>query len=486
MLNLFVMSKYGNKSKENSDTSAAKPGIQANMLSEEAQNWKAEFYLENDQIKIGFSPFGGSIVSCQLKKYHQNFLDPKNNKQNYIIHNGLITTLIRNGLTSTPSFRLVKLTRNEIVFSHSGDGQAITKTYVLPASGYLIKQTVVVAPRTLEQVTTIKSFFEELNHTGENLNRLAVYLKDGKKSTIKSINDTVESPQWAGLATKYFLVAIIEPPNNPYNVRVNLENGQAKGLVLTKVAPEAVATEIYLGPKEYAVLKSAGYNLEKSMDLGWVILEPISLLMLNILNFIYGGIKNYGLAIIILTILIKLILWPLTQKSFKSMQEMQKIQPHLKKLQEKYKQEPDKLQPEMMKLYKEHGVNPLGGCLPSLLQLPIFFALFATLNNAIELRGSSFLWITDLSRPDTIFHLGPLPINLLPILMGLTMFWQQAQTTSSNTSDQTQKMMFYLMPVLMTVLFYGFPSGLTLYWFIFNLLTVLHQQLMINMSQGKT
>lgn len=485
LMNIFFLTKY-QKPKED----VVKPSPEAGgtekaadlTLAVDGQDWQAEFFLENEQLKVGFNSLGGSVVSCQLKKYHPGIV-PQDREPVFLSHNGLITALPRSWLDHPPKFRLQKITQNEIVWTAGVAGVRLIKTYILPAQGYLLKQTIQTSPTAIDQAVVVRPFFEELGTTKQSLATQALYWTGDKKGQLKSDSDSVTGLRWIGLSSKYFLAAIIPGQKEGISARGQFEAANALGLNLRYLSSSPVSFDVFLGPKEYTVLKNTGYGLEKSIDLGWVVLEPISLLMLNILNFFYSYAKNYGLAIILLTILVKLALWPLTAKSFSSMQAMQKIQPHLKKIQEKYKGEPDKLQPEMMKLYKEHGVNPLGGCLPSLLQLPIFFALFATLNNTIELRGAPFLWISDLSRPDTVFYLGPLPINILPIMMGLTMFWQQAQMPS--TSDQNQKMMFMLMPVLMTVLFYGFPAGLTLYWFVFNLLTIAHQQLMLGRSKSK-
>lgn len=484
--NIFYLSKFSDKNKNAAkETTQPEPAISQSALTDRSIDWGAEFYLENDQVKVGFTSQGGSIVSCELKKYHDGKAAGQA-KLSYEVQNGLLTTLPGGSLSQPPKFRLIRLDRNEIILAGSAGGWSMTKTYILPAQGYLLKQKVQLGAATGDLATIIKPFFQELGSAGDKTGLAAIYVRDGKKGALKSKDDIARSLLWAGLASKYFLAAIIAPGTEgaPSSAQIRLDKNLPAELIVTNATTGLLESEIYLGPKDFTVLKAAGYNLEKSIDLGWVILEPLSVLMLNVLNFLYNGVKNYGLAIIIMTILVKLALWPLTQKSFASMQAMNKIQPHMKKLQEKHKGEPEKLQQEMMKLYKEFNVNPFGGCLPSLLQLPIFFALFATLSNAIELRGASFLWIHDLSLPDTIMALGPLPINILPILMGLTMIWQQLQTPTA-TTDQTQKMMMYFMPIIMTALFYGFPAGLTLYWFVFNLLTIGQQQLMLNRAKDK-
>ncbi len=224
---------------------------------------------------------------------------------------------------------------------------------------------------------------------------------------------------------------------------------------------------IYIGGQDYFILKSYERDYEELVDMGWSWLEPLSYALLWVMNKINSVIPNYGLVIIIFTILIKLILHPLTSKYMRSMRDMKKIQPKMESLKEQYKNDPQKLNQEMLKLYKEHGVNPLGGCLPMLLQMPIFFALFRVFRNTIELRGQPFIfWITDLSQKD--------PYYILPILMGVMMFLQQKMTIK----DPKQKLMVYLMPVFFLFLFRNMPAGLVLYWTCFNVLTFIYQSYM--------
>lgn len=222
------------------------------------------------------------------------------------------------------------------------------------------------------------------------------------------------------------------------------------------------STELYVGPKVYNELKANGYHEEDVLQLGFW--RVIGIWILKVMVWFRNAVwpHNYGLAIIFLTVLIRVIFWPLNKKSMDSTRRMQEIQPLMAAVREKYKDNPQRQQQETMRLYKEHKINPLGGCLPMLIQIPVFFALFVVLRGAIELRHSSFLWIADLSAPENLFaDWSPVPLNILPILMGLTMWWQQKLTP---TSDPQQQKMMLMMPILFTVLFYNFPSGLSLYW----------------------
>ncbi|HIE11323.1 MAG TPA: membrane protein insertase YidC, partial [Kiritimatiellae bacterium] len=222
-------------------------------------------------------------------------------------------------------------------------------------------------------------------------------------------------------------------------------------------------TFFYLGPKEYARLGALGYRAVEIMEFGmWT---PISRVLLWTLNWIHDHVwpHNYGLAIMLLTVLIRIVFWPVTHASTVSMKRLQEIQPLINEVRQKYKDNPQKQQKEMMAIYREHKVNPLGGCLPMLIQIPVFIALLVVLRSAIELRFASFLWIRDLSEPEQLLAgVLPIPLNILPILMAVTMHWQQ-KLTPSGADTQQQKMMLFF-PVLMLVFLYNFPSGLVLYW----------------------
>jgi YidC/Oxa1 family membrane protein insertase len=221
----------------------------------------------------------------------------------------------------------------------------------------------------------------------------------------------------------------------------------------------------YFGPLEMEALKASGHQLERSIDFGFfsILAKPL----FHVLIYFYGFLGNYGWAIILLTIIIKLLFWPLTHKSYMSMKAMQKLQPEMQKLREKYKNDRDRMNREIMELYKNHRVNPVGGCLPMLVQIPVFFALYKVLMISIELRHAPFLfWITDLSAKD--------PYYVTPLIMGVTMFVQQKMTPMSSV-DPIQQKIFLFMPVVFTALFLNFPSGLVIYWMVNNLLTILQQ-----------
>jgi YidC/Oxa1 family membrane protein insertase len=295
--------------------------------------------------------------------------------------------------------------------------------------------------------------------------------------------------QWLATKTKYFFVSVA-PDRDPEGVRIQgreisvNEGAGQPGMKKIGVQAEMEIHQrksdlfdkymIYVGPIDYKVLKSYNRGFEETVDLGWPIIKTISRFILWMMEVLYGVFHNYGVVIIIFSILMKVVFYPLTSRSLKSMKKMQELQPRLKALQEKYKKEPQKMQAEIMKLWKENKVNPMSGCLLMLPQLPIFFALFTVFRNTILLRGSEFmLWMNDLSQPDSTW--------ILPIIMAGTMFLQQKMTMQ----DPKQKMLVYVLPVVFFFLFKGFPTGLVLYWTMFNVLSVLETLLIRRPQQQK-
>jgi YidC/Oxa1 family membrane protein insertase len=242
---------------------------------------------------------------------------------------------------------------------------------------------------------------------------------------------------------------------------------------------------IYAGPKQEKLLSSVGRRTGEIMDFGfWGFLSKLMLRAMNGIHSLVAPIVPevlgaYAMALVIMTILIKLLFWPLTQKSTQSMKRMQALAPETKKIQEKYKEDPLKAQKKIMELWKEHKVSPMSGCWPMLIQLPIFFALFRMIPNAIELRGAQFLWACDLSKPDTVWLIPGLgfPVNPLPILMGITMLIQARMQPPSPGMDPAQQAMLRYMPLIFMVFLYSQPAGLTLYWTVQNLLTILQTKL---------
>jgi YidC/Oxa1 family membrane protein insertase len=315
-------------------------------------------------------------------------------------------------------------------------------------------------------------------------------LIDGKLEEVKP-GDLEEASKtlkgnitWAAYEGTYFMTGVIPEQNEGISLKLSAEGEKVRSLLIgvEDVIPAnghlQYNYQVYFGPKKMETLKEAGHDLERIVNFGWF--DKLAKPALFLLNFFYGYVGNYGVSIILVTILIKLLFWPIAQKGLKSMKNMQKIQPKMAKLKEKYKDDKTRLNEEMMILYKTYKVNPVGGCLPMVMQIPVFFALYKVLLQAIELRHAPFmLWITDLSAPDRLFigidlpYLGGLPV--LTLLMGASMFLQQRMTPAPADPTQAKIMMF--LPVIFTFMFLNFASGLVLYWFVNNLLSVAQQYL---------
>jgi YidC/Oxa1 family membrane protein insertase len=295
---------------------------------------------------------------------------------------------------------------------------------------------------------------------------------------------------WVALGGQYFVAALIpevEPENDLWI--------QMKRHATTQVRAESVGDswietrlsfpagtfsihlDAYLGPKDFSLLEKAGHSLERSVDLGWftIVARP----MLQVLKLSHKITGNYGVDIIVMTLLIKVLFFPLTQKSMKSMKEMQKLQPQMTALRERFKDNSEQMNKEIMELYRRHKVNPLGGCLPMVLQIPVFIGLYQALLNAVELRHAPFVgWINDLSAPDRLGSM-QLPFvdqpgfPVLTLFMGASMFVQQWMTPTAG--DPTQQRVMLIMPLIFTFMFINFPAGLTLYWLVNNILTIAQQ-----------
>jgi YidC/Oxa1 family membrane protein insertase len=302
-------------------------------------------------------------------------------------------------------------------------------------------------------------------------------IEDGEATVEKESPDPeftrVGNIKWAALQGKYFLSVII--PQDATGLKARLETERVVTSSVTFPQGSGTSThafQLYAGPKQFDILKSFGLGLEDTIDFGWFIYDSWTVVkavakpLYFVLRFFYDYTQNYGLAIILLTCCIKLLFVPLQYKSYKSMQGMQKVQPKVAALQAKYKDDKEKLNKELIQLYKDHKVNPVGGCLPMILQMPAFVSLFNILYMTVDLRQAPFmLWIHDLSIQD--------PFYVLPVLMGVSMILQQK--IMPTTMDPTQAKMMLILPVFMTFLFVTFPAGLVLYWFTNNCLTILQQ-----------
>ncbi|MBU1863031.1 MAG: membrane protein insertase YidC [Candidatus Omnitrophica bacterium] len=461
--------------------------------------------LENSKLRIVISNRGANIVSVSLKEYKETNKDTEVTIFDSSVSGmkekncmGAIRVFDESGRADN-SYNM--LTFNEIdsggyqtkVFrSPIHDGIQIEKIITLTDDNYSIEFSAAIENKSQNEKQLKVELSTAISYEVENRydkNYINSVIKNYNNYISTSINKLVkegysfnEKIEWLALEKKYF-INIFNPTFEVEHVRVNVINGDTiMGYISSKsinVLPQSSAkinALYYIGPKKYYVLKSYGKKFEDAIARGFFGgLKTYLLIVLLYFNKIFN---NYGFSIIALTVIIKILFMPLTHKSFESMRRMQELQPQMKALQEKHKESPQKLNKEMMELYKKHKANPFGGCFPLLLQMPVFIALYHTLSQAVELRGAPFIWwIKDLSGPDKIFMFPfTVPIignslNVLPLLMMFSMVWQQKMTPTTAASKEQQRMMV-MMPIIFGVMFYNMPSGLVLYWFMNNILTI--------------
>ncbi|MFH1691874.1 MAG: YidC/Oxa1 family insertase periplasmic-domain containing protein [Candidatus Omnitrophota bacterium] len=325
-----------------------------------------------------------------------------------------------------------------------------------------------------------KRYFESCVSLDERVVRKSVY-------KVNKTQDYAGNVEWVGLRDRYSCVVVLSQTIVKKAVVEPVENGACLALAIPerRVSKESVGIEdhfvIYVGPQDLTSLKEVGAGAEKIVNFG--VFDSISRAILFLLNAFFRMTNNWGVAIILVTILIYVALSPLSIKSMMSMKKMQSLQPKIEQLKLKNKDNPQKLNIEIMELYRREKVNPLGGCLPMILQIPVFFALYQLLMRLINLKGAHFLWIKDLSEPDKLFVFkNSLPIigndfNLLPLMMAGGMFLQQKMSAvnSDAVATEQQKMLTFVMPVVFCFLFYKLPSGLVLYWFVNSMLMFIFQ-----------
>lgn len=389
----------------------------------------------------------------------------------------------------------------------SANGGSIVKTFTIKGGQFAIdvdietKGLSSVIANNEYQVTINSPALTELNTVDEaTFAEASAFIDDERQSLdVSSMGDVKDltkngKTHWVSAHNKYFITALIcrndFSGNGAYikGEHIPLPFEGAREIYQSSMKVRFRETEnekstfsLYIGPMDYDLLKDQHPGLEQTISLGWAfIVRPFSeYLVIPLFSFLHTFIPNYGIVILLFTLIIKLLLYPLTKSSTDSMKKMQALQPMINDLREKYKDDQQRLSSETMKLYRDYGVNPAGGCLPMLLQMPILFALFTIFRSTIDLRHEPFvLWITDLSAPDILFHLpfkipllGTDFVSVLALLMSVTMFIQQKQTVK----DPRQAAMVWMMPIMFFVMFNAFPSGLNLYYFTFNLLSILQQ-----------
>ncbi|MBW2518089.1 MAG: membrane protein insertase YidC [Deltaproteobacteria bacterium] len=396
-----------------------------------------------------------------------------------------------------PSRQLeVKDSPRDLTFSwRSQDGIVIEKTYKFAPDTYAIGMEVVIKNGSGRGIQD--KLFVALYSKAPGDKRMYAFegpsamindkLQEIKTKKLKDQNTFDGQIKWVALQSRYFMSGLV--PDQIEEASLHLALQSDKFVAARYRQPEKAIQpgtqyiykyKLFMGPKRIEELKNVGNDLHKVVDFGWfdILAKPCLWLM----NLFYSVIPNYGVAIIILTVLVKILLWPLGQKSYKSMSEMKKIQPLMKEIREKYKNDKQRMNQEVMGLYRTYKINPLGGCLPMVVQLPVFFALYRMLYEAIELRHAPFfLWIDDLAAPDRLFRFDfsipfmepPYGIPVLTIVMGASMLLQQKMSPPMGDATQAKMMMF--MPIIFTVIFINFSSGLVLYWLVNNILSIAQQ-----------
>lgn len=449
---------------------------------------------ETPYYRAAWSTKGARLVSFKLKNYKEN-ISSKAGLVEMIKTPmpGLSVTggLSDEGLLYTPSATgTIAVDKGPYALSFTtqlAQGIVVKKEFTLDPKGYLIGyrnslQNHTTSPLALGINLALSDIFPTDGDTSKYTFEGPVllngkHIEEFKLSKVKKAGAYREFPgenKWFGFEDKYFLKAVILKHNPETTLTVRRMDDKTVGILCTlptaSINPGFSLTQdlaLFVGPKEIGTLKASGYELNKALDFGFfdIIAKPL----LVSLNWIEKYTGSYGWSIIILTFIIKFILYPLSLKSFKSMKELQKVQPLMKEIQAQYKDDKQKMNQALMKLYQEHKINPMGGCLPLLLQIPILFALYKVFLASIELRHTPFhiwgTWLPDLSAKD--------PYYITPILMGLSWFVQQKMTPTPG--DPMQQKMMMIMPLIFTVMFLNFPSGLVIYWLVSNILSIAQQ-----------
>lgn len=448
--------------------------------------------VETEMVRVGLDPRGGTVSTWELKQYKSAVTD---SKPVQLVYEGgkfrrplSITTddaaldkALQEGLYSIDSDN-ARLDASHPVgkvtlhYRDAGTGVIVRKRLTFHYDSYVVDVAVSIEGSDVPYDVVLGTNFGIVEWGDGLIGQIGAASRVDGRVEKESPDHELErsgAVEWVALQDKYFLSVLL--PEGAKTLRVKKEGDK-----LLSASVRAFATgsgtesrfRIYAGPKEYDTLRSLNVGLEDTIDFGWFIFGSWSLVkavakpIFYVLRFITEYTHNYGMTIILLTMGIKFLFVPLQYKSYKSMKQMQVIQPKVLALQEKFKDDRDRLNKELIKLYRDHKVNPVGGCLPMVLQMPVFVALFNILYMTIDLRQAPFFWwITDLSVQD--------PYYVLPIVMGVTMVVQQKITPT--TMDPAQAKIMLMLPAFMTFLFINFPAGLVLYWLTNNVLTITQQ-----------
>ncbi len=449
----------------------------------------------NGGYKISLFHIGGCINAINILGYENDIHLVKYN----ISKLSLLSISSNNNnftLNANANYKIVKLDNNNIVFEHiTTENIVVRRFYNMDNENYLLKHKIIITNKSLNNKLIDMNIYMPMEYDLNNKNSVFSSDVGNNDGIVLNINNKKEkilfknlenklfqgNVQYVGFDKQYFLISMMPDVSKDTFINVcevkkisNMIN-KDKNIVLLILKNKLLQLNsgkshvfsylVYFGPKQLSILQDIGYNLDENINFGWfgVISRPLLWLLVKIFNIV----GNFGIAIIILTIFIKLITFPLTQKSFVSMQKMKEFQPYLKELQQKYRHDRLLLGQKQMELYKEKGISPLAGCLPMVLQMPIWFALYQMLWNSVELYQQPFIWwLTNLTAPD--------PYYILPIIMGISMLIQ-AILQPTLQDNQQMKYVMWGMPVFLTFIMLRMPCGLSLYILINNILTILQQ-----------
>ncbi|MDP2600862.1 MAG: membrane protein insertase YidC [Deltaproteobacteria bacterium] len=451
--------------------------------------------LSNDLVTIGIDSLGGVAKSWELKKFSGNGETPKPVTLAEV-QGGILDMELRGANFEAPSpipFRVANRSQNSVHLVYNGKNISVHKKIVLDPNTYQLRMEMELQNRSKSTVTFVpvlnwgKIPYEESPQRGILFFKSPpdkwhpIYSKDGSLKAVPyeevPQTETVSGKiGWIGAQSRYFIGAIVPVGREAAAVETGQYGTAGQGdFFFTKLVFSAVQVlpgdqwiqkfNVYGGPKELKNLQAIGSNFEKAIGYGWITVVAVPILFL--LQFFYKIVHNYGVAIILLTIFVKLLLNPINKKSLKSMKAMQELQPKIKELRAKYGKDQQRLNMETMQLFKAHKVNPMGGCLPMLLQFPIYIALYQVLWNSVELYHAPFFWFyKDLSSPDPYF--------IVPALLGVAMFFQ-TKMMPNPSADPTQQKIMMLMPLMFCGLMVFLPIGLGLYILVNTIMTILQQ-----------
>ena len=479
--------------------------------------------LKNDVIELLFTNDGGGIKEATLLKHYQYSPSVAEEKgleasPQIVLNSGVNNPIgaISNGrnVFKGLKYEIVNVAEDIIILKAvTPEKLEVIKTFSLTSSddlggGHIVKMNLGVKYSADAGNMNLNDLYVFAGSSGQLIEGDSSALNSGldyfsdDDAEYRDLNDLrkekddiqgkelLEWVQWLGVSNQFFSTNIFL--EKPYNTKIwadKYDDGSKEGRAIAALGLPNVTLnpgdskswnyEIFLGPKDYQTLKvmegerSKIVGFDRMPIFGWIA-QPFAVLLSLLMNWLHGFFGNYGWSIISITIIMRLVIWPVTAKGTRAMKKMSKLAPMMQEIKEKYKDNPQKMQQETMSLYRDYGVNPVGGCLPLLLQMPIFIGYFAMLRAAVELRHEPWLgWVTDLSLPDTVMHIAGFPINILPLLMGITMMLQMRMTPQSAGPNQKQmKIIMTIMPIFITVICYNFASALALYWTAGNIFSI--------------